>query len=193
MDDHTELPPPPRNYFPTAMDSPGGFKYRLDGREVIREIVETLKGGVKFRKGQSIDYHEGRRLMNDLGIERVRLMVQTGVNKVNHLTKYSNENRIFSQMKAIMRAFIYELVLNAKKWAPPDQYKVRNMRLIIQMVENAIYQSMLRGTEGFEAQLTAKSWGVQEVMDHRIPQKSGGGIFSLFRRSPPQQPGGYYG
>ena len=95
-----------------------------------------------------------------------------------------------------MKAFIYEIVLNAKRWAPDGHRKVRNMRLVIQMVENAIYQSLLRGTDGFEASLTAKSHTVSELVDNR--NQGGGGrtgfIGRLFGRNnnpPPDYRGGY--
>lgn len=186
----------PRNYYPSAHESVSGLKFRLDGRDVIRDVTDTLRGGVKKRAGNATEYFEERRLLNDLGVERVRLIVQSGVNKVAHLTKYENEERILQQVKSIMKAFIYELTSHAKDWAPKGKLKVLNKRLVVQMVENAIYQSMLRGSEGFEAGLTAKSWVAQEVIDHRQQGGSGGGGFlsRIFRRQPPQDAyggGGY--
>lgn len=197
-----------RNYYQGVMNYIDGLRYRLSGDDVIEQVVDTLRGGVKTIKGNVKEYHEENRLLNEIGVARAKMLLQGGVNKINHLTKYANENRILQQMKAIMHAWIFELVLNMKRWAPEaeidergvliskENYKVRNPRLVIQVIENAIYQSMLRGTEGFEAELLSKSMFVQETVNRDDGrQRGGGGPFSrLFGgRRQQQQVGEYYG
>lgn len=149
-------------------------KYRLEGVERIDSVVDTLRGGVQSMNNGVKSYSEENRLMNELGIQRVRMILESGVNKINHLTKYSDEDRIFRQIKAVMKDFVFELVLNTKSWAPkartesgllinPTMDKVRNKRLIVQLVENALLQSMLRGDKGFEADITGKNIQVSET------------------------------
>lgn len=188
----------PLDYYQGANHDPSGIRYRLEGEDVISQAVDTLKGGVIGTNdlGDKV-YNDKQRCMNDVGILRARMVLQSGVNKVNHLTKYFNEDRIHGQIKSIVKAWIFEVTLNMKSWAPEafikegklvnsSHSKVRNKRLIIQTIEQALYQSMLRGTAGFEANLTAKSYNVQEINDNRPKPRMGGfgGVFG--RQRPPE-------
>lgn len=183
-----------KSYYRSPTDIVDGLKYRLEGRDVIESVMDMLNGGVKAQKGSAKVYFEEHRLMNGLGIARVKFFLQSAVNKINHLTKYANEERINRQVKPMIKSFVHELVLNAKRWAPEacmtggvlinrgiPFHKVRNMRLIVQVIENSIYQSMLRGTEGFEAELLSKSWDVHEVVDNPKKQEKTG-FLGLFGR-----------
>lgn len=149
------------------------IKYRLEGEDRLTSVVDTLRGGVREIKNNVKTYNDDQRLMNELGIQRVRMTLEAGVNKINHLTKYKDQDRIFQQIKSIMRDFIMELGLDMKKWAPnakieqgvlvnPLMDKVRNKRLVVQLVENALLQSMLRADAGFEADITGKNFTVSE-------------------------------
>lgn len=177
-----------KNYFLPPGQQPAGIRYRLEGDDIIQSVIDTLKGGLKEKKGNSRIYYSERELMNNLGVERVRLFLQSAVSKVSHLSKYEGQERINAQMRALMKAFIFELVLNLKVWAPEASFKdgnlinpycdkVKNKRLVVQVVENALYASMLRGSDGFEAELLSKSWMVQEQPDAAKIYGRGGGLF----------------
>lgn len=167
------------------------IKYRLDGNERIESVIDTLRGGVLDIKNNKKVYREEFRMMNELGIQRVRMVIESGVNKINHLTNYHDEDRIFRQIKAIMKDFVKELVLNMKMWSPEATFKngqlindsfskVRNKRIIVQQVENAILQSMLRGNEGFEADITGKNFNVSEVRHQEPPQEQKSSFWNPF-------------
>lgn len=183
------------NYYRSSMNSVGGLKYRLDGEDVITRAIDTLRGGVRASKGGRKEYFSEFRCMNDLGIQRARMVIESGVNKINHLTKYTDKEMIFRQIRSVIRAWIFEVTLNAKMWAPEAKFvkgrlinddfcKVRNKRLIIQTIENALLQSMLRGTGGFEAELTSKQFSVHELTDNRegATPPRGGFLSGMFGR-----------
>lgn len=171
------------NYYQEVSQA-DSLRYRLDAGELIEQAVDTFKGGVVGldEYGKKV-FFEGQRLMNDLGIQRARMVLEAGVNKINHLTKYKDEERAFRQVKSITRMWIYEVTLNMKKWAPEATFdangklinehthKIRNKHLIIAVVENAILQSMLRATAGFEAELTGKQMVVSEHKDYSMQTK----------------------
>jgi len=189
------------NYFQEEPLDPTGMRYRLEGEDVIESVVTAMKGGLIKRNDGSTAFNERYRLMNDEGISRVELFLKGGVNKINHLTKYKNEGRILQQMRSLVRSFTIELVENLKRWAPnaetvtvnggeelinPSLEKVRNKHFILQVVENGIFQSMQRGGEGFEAELTGKSWNVLEQVGQQPEQRrglrGGRGFFGFGRR-----------
>lgn len=183
-----------RNHYAFVSSDPTGLRYRLEGDDVIQAVVSILRGGLVQEKDGSLRHNEQYRLMNEEGIARVELFLRGGVNKINHLTKYKNEERIMRQMRALVRAFTIELVENLKRWAPgvyevngelinPEYRKVRNKHIVLQVVENALFQSMQRGQEGFEAELTGKSWMVQETVGQRETEKPRMmGLRGLFNR-----------
>jgi len=167
------------------------IRYRLDGTERISEVIDTLRGGVKSIDNNTKKYSEEYRMMNELGVQRVRMALETGVNKINHLTKYQDEDRIFRQIKSVMKDFVKELTLNMKVWSPESTFldgrlkndgfhKVRNKRLIVQQVENALLQSMLRGNEGFEADITGKNFNVSEVRHQEPVQEQKSSFWNPF-------------
>lgn len=183
----------PVNYYKGAIDSVSGLRYRLDGDDFIEQAVDTLRGGVKSKVAGKKQYYDEFRCMNDLGIQRAKMVIQSGVNKVSHLTKYKDEERLFRQIRSIIKAWVFEVTLNMKSWAPeadfvdgklinPHYAKVRNKRLVIQTIENAVLQGMQRGVDAMEAQLTAKSWGVTEIMDNREQQRKQGVLSGFFGR-----------
>lgn len=178
------------NYYRSAVDTVGGLKYRLDGEDVISRAIDTLRGGVKSKVNGKKTYYDAFRCMNDLGIQRARMVLESGVNKINHLTKYTDKDMIFRQIRSMVNAWLFEVTFNMKKWSPSSEFdeasgqlinknfdKIKNKRLVIQTIEHALLQSMLRGTDGFEASLTSKQFSVHELNDNR-PPKSGGGLFS---------------
>ena len=187
MEDDYE--PQASNYYRSQLDYANGLKYRLDGEDVIVRAVDTLRGGIKNTVNGRKLYYDEYKLMNEVGIQRARMVLEAGVNKINHLTKYTDKDMIFKQIRALVRAWLFEVTLNCKRWAPeshvvkgrlinPDFHKIKNKRLVIQTVENALLQSMLRGTDGFEASLTSKQFNVQEIQDNR--QGGGGGKRGFF-------------
>lgn len=202
-----DLEPQAANYYRQQLDYATGLKYRLDGEDVIERAVDTLRGGVKSVINGKKLYFDDYKLMNEVGIQRARMVLEAGVNKINHLTKYTDNEMISRQIKALVKAWLFEVTLNAKRWAPearftaagrlvnPDFCKIRNKRLVIQTIENALFQSMLRGTEGFEASLTSKQFSVQEIQDNRSASRGGSrGFFGgLFSRNRGDEGGQYYG
>jgi len=176
MREERELP----NFYAQDPLSSDNMRYRLDGDDVIERAIDTIKGYVgKDKNGEKV-YSPHMCLMNELGLQAVRMTIELGVNKINHLTKYKDEDRINRQLRAVFKAWQFELTKNMKMWAPETYFcqkthswvvkpgcKVRNSRLVTQKVENAILQATLRGDDGFEAQLTGKAYSVQEVHDRR--------------------------
>lgn len=195
------------NYYRNALDTASGLKYRLDGEDVITRAIDTLRGGVRSKVNGKKTYFDEFKCMNDLGIQRARMVLEAGVNKINHLTKYSDKEMIFRQIRSLTKAWLFEVTLNSKRWSPEarfsrhdnhlinDNYsKVRNKRLIIQTIENALLQSMLRGTDGFEASLTSKQFSVHEVKNNSPQNNRGGGLFgNLFGRNRGGEGGDPYG
>lgn len=175
----------PLNYYQVNNES-DSLRYRLDAADLIEQSIDTFKGGVKSINKGVKEYYDSQRLMNDLGIARARMVIESGVNKINHLTKYKDEERVFRQVKSLVRAWIYEVVRNMKTWAPsatlvnnklinPSGDKIRSKHLVIGVVENVLLQSMLRGTDGFEAQLTGKQMQVIESRDFTSERREDSG------------------
>lgn len=196
-----------RNYFQNANEAVSGLKYRLDGRDVIKDVCDKLRGGFTTdnQTGER-KYNESFRLMNEIGISRAEFFLTTGVNKITHLTKYKNEDRIMLQMKALAKAWIVELAANMKNWAPESEWvevemdvprpdgqlvrmkrpvlwsppgcKVRNKTLVVRLIENALFTSMQRGDAGFEALNTTQSMQVSENIIRDERRKPGKGFFN---------------
>jgi hypothetical protein len=195
-DDSRDQPDLPQFYGQDPFSN-DNMRYRLDGDDVIERAVDTIKGLVGVNEKNEKVYDPTMRLMNDLGIQAVRMTIELGVNKINHLTKYKDEDRINRQLRAVFGAWQFELTKNMKMWAPETKFnaqsgrwvmvegkKVRNPYLITQKIENAILQATLRGDAGFEAQLTGKAYSVQEVHDRRGEEqdrgRSGGSWWNPF-------------
>jgi len=180
-------------YYNDDQADPGGMRYRLEGDDVISAVVSSLRGGlVEDSKTGKVRFNRHYRLMNEEGVARVELFLRSGVNKINHLTKYKNEERVMRQMRSLCKSFLIELVENLKRWAPsartdngvlinPTYDKVRNKHLVLQLVENALFQSMQRGQEGFEAELTGKHFVVTENVGRENERSErGGAVRNLF-------------
>lgn len=190
------MPPPQgRNYFQASLENVDGLKYRLDGNDIIKSFVNSLRGISVDARGNKV-YNPADRMMNERGVNRIALLLQT-VNKSTHLTKYENEERVLLQVKEIARSFRKELTKSMKIWAPETYHvdinhrvikkilhdgrevdvseiellskksfdKVRNPSMIVQQVENILYASMNRGARGFEAELVSK---IQTINENRI-------------------------
>ena len=195
-----------RNYYDFPQKDAFGLRYRLEGDDVISSVVNILRGGIVKHADGTITYNSDFALMNEEGVARVEFFIRGGVNKINHLTKYKNEQRVMYQMRSLCRGFIIELVENMKRWSPnatvvyenitttttagqiitkverlinPNIEKIRNKHLVLQVVENALLQSMLRGNEGFEAEITGKSWVVNEQVGQQQQREGGGGFGGL--------------
>jgi len=201
----------PHNYFKGFGADENSLRYRLEGDDVIKQVSNRLRGGLKRGRDGREYYDERQRLMNEVGIEATEFFLAGSVNKVNHLTRYRDEKRVMIQLRELSGAYLYELTLNMKLWGPliEDEvqgedapfvdhgylyslsvpgttrelrkYKVRNKYLILQVVENAMIQSMLRGKDGREAELTAPNILVNEEVNRAsAPQRQG--FFGMFRR-----------
>lgn len=157
-----------------------GFKERIDGREIVDDLCDELRG-VVWVNGKRVETSEYR-MLNEIGIARVRGLLRSVVNKNTHLTKYENNSRVLLQISGAIEGFIVELVCNLRTWSPKGFAKVPNWRLVVQMVEQSMLASMLRGESGFEANLTGKQQqhNVNEVID-RTPQQESG-FMSFLRR-----------
>jgi hypothetical protein len=153
------------NYYPEAQRE-AGLKYRLDGDDVVLATADELRGLTIDENGTRVE-STGARLLSEEGVQRAIFFLRGAVNKINHLTKYGNEERINDQMRAQVGGFLRELTKNMKRWAPPGEAKVRNPRLVLRALETKMYQSFLRGNMGFEAELTGKNWSAQEIFDNR--------------------------
>lgn len=171
MEEEYAEPVGQKNYFGSALDSVSGLRYRLDGKDVINDMEITLRGGYVDRRGKIL-YDETKRIMNDKGIHHARFMLQSAVNKINHLTKYDNEDRIQKQTQMLARAWIFQVVKNRKNW------EVTEPREAVRVIEQTIYESMLRGNDGFEAELITKSHNVNEVVTPQREQRES--VFSRF-------------
>ena len=178
MDERGIYPQPmSRNYFNSANDSYMGFRERIDGTEVIVEICNELRG-VSFDEHGNLKEYPEYRMLNEKGIARVRALLKSIMNKVNHLTKYENNARVLMQIKSTVSGFLPELVLNLRDWAPEGELKVRNWPLILRMIENGVVASMLRGEGGFEAKNLTQQHSITELVDGRPRPKKG--LFGMF-------------
>ena len=166
------------NFYTQDPLSSDNMRYRLDGNDVIEGVIDIIKGYSHTNNNNEKVYDPNMRMMNDLGIQAVRMSIALCVNKVNHLTKYKDDDMIKRQLRSIFKRWQFDLTKNKKLWAPEtiqvgkewiiaEGKKVRNDGLITQMVENPNLQSSLRGADGFEAQLTGKAYSVQEFHDRR--------------------------
>lgn len=107
-----------RNYYAAPQIDAEGLRYRLEGHEIVERVVDTLRGGAyEDGNGRKV-YRETHRLMNEEGIARVEMFLSGAVNKVVHLTKYKNEDRILRQVLEMARAFLFEQTANMKRWGP---------------------------------------------------------------------------
>jgi len=165
-------------------------RFRLDSSELIELAVDSLRGGVVKVEGKKKFYNKNHAFMNELGIQKAKSVLQNCCNKTVHLTKYKNEERVAAQVCSIMEGWDFDLARHTKEWAPNASFKdgklsndstdkVKNKRIINQILENAIYASMLRGTAGFEAELTGKNIMVNENRDLQTMERysdGGGGV-----------------
>ena len=146
-----------KNYY-TPMHDNSGFKFRVDGRDVVADLLDALRGGVTKTKYGKVEYNKEHRLINDLGISRLQLFFRSVVNKNTHLSKYADKEMILSQVRALSKEWCMTTALNRKRWevSDPDLVQVN--------VESTILSSLLRADEGFEAQISGKSHQVSEIV-----------------------------
>lgn len=176
MGDPMMMPPTMRkNYFASAMDSATGFKYRVDTGDVVRQIIDRLRGMTGMDKLGRPQYDPTARQMNDTGLSQMNFLLSGLMTKNTVLTNFVDEERINRQMKSILtQGIIPALALNRREW------EIRNPDIVLQVIENAIYTSFLRGMTGFEAELSSKSHHVMESVQHQQPSQSSGFIGRLF-------------
>lgn len=169
----------PRNYFSAANDSYLGFRERISADEIVQATCDELSGVWYDDNGEKHQSQEFR-FLNEVGVNRVRAILKSFVNKITHLTKFENENRVLLQVKSTIQAFIPELVLNLRPWAPKGKDKIPNWPLIVHMLEKQFLASALRGNAGFEALNVTQQHHILESIDTK--KKEGlGGLFSKFR------------
>lgn len=170
------MPPiiPHRNYMGSGQDSVDGLKYRLGGEDIIRSMVDMLKGAVRDNYGRVTSYDENLRMMNDKGIYQVEFFVRGAISKITHLTRYINEDRINTHMKEHAKNLAFNITLNVRTW------EIKNKDFVQYMVEKAIYESMLRSNDGFENNNISKSWLVSENIDTNRQMQTGGMFGRLF-------------
>lgn len=170
--------PGQKNYFTSSTDTFSGFKYREDGKEVIEPIIQRLRGGIEKDKYGKVIYNDAYRLMNEQGISRIVFFLSGIVNKNTHLTKFNNEVAILIQMKAYSKELCITLGEKRREW------EVKDVDFVQTTIENTIFTSLLRGTAGFEAELSAKSHHVMENINQNPSGQPGvmGAIRSIFSR-----------
>lgn len=153
-----------RNYFSAALDNVSGLMFRIGGEDLIEELEITLKGGKKDKNG-NVDLNPRFRMMTDEGVHAARFTLLSHVNKVNHLTRYENEERIMKATRNTINSWIFQVTLNRKRW------KVDNPRAIVRCIEAVINESNQRGASGFEAELITKSHNVSEVVAPQMQKR----------------------
>lgn len=164
--------PSGKNYFPSQTDSASGFKYRVEGEDVVQRTINALRGGVKKDNLGRVVYDDQFRLMNDIGVSRAQLFLQGIINKNTHLSRFRDEQRILRQIKAVAKEWCVTVAQNRRHW------EVKDPDLVQQVVETAILTALLRADEGFEAGLSSKSHHVMETYAHRGQEQQQGGILS---------------
>jgi hypothetical protein len=151
--------PQGKSYFASQNDTASGFKYRVEGNETIQRTLDSLRGGIEKDAYGKIVYDEQFRMMNDLGLSRAQFFLVGIVNKNTHLTKFKDEDQILRQTRALAREWCVTVATNRKRWSVKDPDLVQNV------MEGAILASLLRATDGFEADLSAKTHHVQETIN----------------------------
>ena len=155
-----------KNYYTPTQDS-SGFKFRVEGREVINEMIDALRGGVKKGKYGKTEYDEQFRLMNDLGISRASAYLRGVVNKNTHLSRFPDKDSIMKQMISLSEEWAMSVAINRKHW------QIKDPDLVQQIVETAMISALLRADEGFEAEISGKSHQVNENLTTPMPQQNG--------------------
>ena len=177
MTDQDQQYAPTKNYYAGASDSVSGLRFRVDPQIEIRRVVDTFAGVSRDKYGREIGKAKFP-MMNEEGVRNARGWLEGTVTKMTHLTKYLNEERIMRQVRYYIGVWIYNVTRYKKLWG------IKNTRAVIAEVEKLITESMFRGHEGFEANLTAKSFQVQELHTSREDTSGGRGGFlgtGLFR------------
>lgn len=166
-----------KSYFPNAAGDASGFKFRVDGKDVVQELVDALKGGVSRDNTGRIAYNEEYRLMNDLGVSRAQFYLKGVVNKNTHLSKFKDEERILRQVRALAKEWCVTLAQNRRRW------DVKDPDVVQQLMEQSILTALLRADEGFEAQLSGKSHNVIENIQStpQGPEQQHSGFLGLGR------------
>lgn len=163
---------PSRNYFNSSLDSSTGFKYRVDGGEIVKKTIDELRGGLYKDKNGRNQYRKEFQMMNDLGIARASFFLNGIVNKNTHLSRFRDEARILRQIQALSREWCVTQAINRQRW------EIKESDLVQQIMEGSILMAMLRADEGFEAGLSSKSHHVMESYNHSPVQEQSRGLFS---------------
>jgi hypothetical protein len=118
----------PRNYYGGGQAQSEGFKYREEGKDVIKELCDMFRGGVSKDEKGKIVYNEEFRMMNDHGVHAISGLLRSITNKLTHLTRFENEERVHRQQKAEMLNLLIDFTLNMKLWAPKATMKYEDLK-----------------------------------------------------------------
>lgn len=159
-----------KNYYASGPDNIAGLKFRQEPNDVLSEIMMYWAG--KFRENGHIRQDERLRLMNDEGIHFFQVYARANINKNNHLSKMSADRRN-AQYIPYLKAIIKDIVKNRRR------FDIRSKSAILKSIEEPGYQSASRNEDGFEAELSAKMFNVNEtIVQENTPQKKPG-FFSM--------------
>jgi hypothetical protein len=148
-----------------AMES--GLRWRITAEDISKDVIDKLRGIQRDDLGRILPDHHHAPLMNELGCSRAATFLSGIVNKITHLARYENTERIHRQVTHFTQQWVYELTRNMKQWAPAGKPKVQHPRIVVSIIENAIVESKSRAYQGFEADLTGKSWHVTETLGNQ--------------------------
>lgn len=166
-----------RNYFQDHRENVDGLKYRLDAKDVIKEIELALSAVEVDQYGKIIKENPDDRIVNDHGIIAARLWLKAALGKITHLTNFEHLEHVNRQQRWLAKDWCFQVTLHSKKWGVTDKDALQ------MLIEKQLYESMLRAQKGFENNNISRSYSVQEHIEPP-PEKQPGqpGIFSFWRR-----------
>lgn len=156
---------------PRIPESPSNdfFIYRIDGNDIIEEIVHQLRGEViSFNKeGEKTWEKKFDVLANEEGINKiVYILYSNGINKNTLLGQLTHEE-IYSRCNRIWRKLSLLLFKNC------DRYNIKDdMRcLIIQTIINNIHSGLSRSEGGKEADQLSTATQRHEIVNTKDDKK----------------------
>ena len=164
-----------KNYFGAPSIDNSALKYRIDPSKQVNNIIDYLSGVQKDRRGRVLVDDKGNiitkhPLVNDIGAERIATFLHGTITQTTNLSKYKNDIEINRHMRFIAKDFLKMLCRNRRRWAVTDR------EAVMRIVEKGIFESMTRGMDGFEAEITGKAFTVHESRN-LTPRSSGFSIF----------------
>lgn len=166
--------PSQRNYFQSGTDAVDGLKYRLDAKDIIKEIEDTLKAIDRDSMGKVISEHPEDRVVNEHGIIGAKIWLKSALGKITHLTKFENIEHINKQQRWLAKDWAFQITLHRKLWS------IKNKDALQMMIEKQTYESMLRANDGFENGNISRSYNTHETIDRTPQQSQGWGLGRLF-------------